>query len=58
MSRLLGEDTLVVIDPTDMTKPYPRKMECLAEVRHVCVESPRRDGPAVQVQAAGHPAGP
>lgn len=32
-SRLVGEDTLLVIDPTDLTKPYARKMEHLAQVR-------------------------
>jgi hypothetical protein len=32
-ARLVGEDTLLVIDPTDVTKPYARKMEYLAEVR-------------------------
>lgn len=32
-SRFVGEDTLLVIDPTDVTKPYARKMQYLAEVR-------------------------
>jgi hypothetical protein len=29
----VGHDTLLVVDPTDLTKPYARKMEYLAEVR-------------------------
>jgi len=32
-SRLVGNDTLLVVDPTDLAKPYARKMEYLAEVR-------------------------
>ena len=29
----VGKDTLLVVDPTDLTKPYARKMEYLAQVR-------------------------
>jgi hypothetical protein len=29
----VGEETLVIVDPTDITKPYARKMEHLARVR-------------------------
>ena len=32
-ARLVGNDTLLVVDPTDLTKPYAQKMEYLAEVR-------------------------
>ena len=29
----IGNDTLLIVDPTDITKKYARKMECLATVR-------------------------
>ncbi len=29
----VGEDTLLILDPTDITKPYAEKMEYLADVR-------------------------
>jgi hypothetical protein len=29
----VGEDTLLIVDPTDITKKYAKKMECLAQVR-------------------------
>jgi hypothetical protein len=32
-ARFVGADTLLVIDPTDLSKPYARKMEHLAVVR-------------------------
>jgi len=32
-ARCLGEDTLLLIDPTDISKPYARKMEYLARVK-------------------------
>lgn len=32
-ARWVGHDTLLVVDPTDLTKPYARKMEYLAKVR-------------------------
>jgi len=32
-ARLIGQDTLLVLDPTDVTKPYAREMEHLATVR-------------------------
>lgn len=32
-AQLVGKDTLLVLDPTDLTKPYARKMEYLVEVR-------------------------
>jgi len=32
-ARWIDEDTLLVVDPTDLTKPYGRKMEHLAQVR-------------------------
>jgi len=38
----IGKDTLLVTDPTDLTKPYARKMEYLAEVRD---GSAKRIGP-------------
>jgi hypothetical protein len=32
-ARFVADETLLVIDPTDLSKPYARKMEHLAEVR-------------------------
>lgn len=32
-TRFVGQDTLLVVDVTDLSKPYARKMEYLAEVR-------------------------
>lgn len=32
-ARFVGDETLLVVDPTDLSKPYARKMEHLAEVR-------------------------
>lgn len=29
----IGENTLLIVDPTDITKKYAKKMECLAKVR-------------------------
>ena len=29
----VGEDTLLIVDPTDITKKYAKKMECLGRVR-------------------------
>lgn len=29
----IGHDTLLIVDPTDITKKYAKKMECLARVR-------------------------
>ena len=29
----IEEDTLLIVDPTDITKKYAKKMECLAEIR-------------------------
>ena len=31
--HVLEKDTLLIVDPTDITKKYARKMECLAKVR-------------------------
>ena len=31
--RKVGQDTLLIVDPTDITKKYAKKMECLAQVR-------------------------
>lgn len=32
-ATLVKQDTLLIVDPTDITKKYARKMECLAKVR-------------------------
>lgn len=32
-ATLVKRDTLLIVDPTDITKKYARKMECLAKVR-------------------------
>jgi hypothetical protein len=32
-AKRMGEETLLVVDPTDISKPYARKMEYLARVR-------------------------
>lgn len=41
-ARFVGNDSLLVIDPTDLTKPYARKMEYLGTVRD---GSTKRIGP-------------